>query len=158
MVPIVSWTDPLRSVIRNRSTRAGSGVADRIVFLGAYTQALAPDIYRSAHAYIATTHMDACPNSVIEALACGLPVAYSASGGVPELVGPDAGVGVEVREDFSVTQIPDIAQFGEAMIEVSERHGHMTKAARARAVEAFDLRVWIERHEQIFRSHLETRR
>ena len=37
---------------------------------------------------------DPCPTSVIEAMACGLPVAYAASGGTVELVGDEAGIGV----------------------------------------------------------------
>ena len=37
-------------------------------------------------------HNDPCPNTVLEALSCALPVVYSNTGGVPELVGPDCGV------------------------------------------------------------------
>ena len=56
--------------------------------------------------YITFTHKDPCPNTVIEAMACGLPVVYSASGGVPELVGPEGGIGLPAPLDFGKHRIP----------------------------------------------------
>ena len=61
------------------------------------------DIYRSCHAYVTFTENDACPNTVIEALASGLPVLYLKSGGTPELVGSAAGLATTVttfRDDL----------------------------------------------------------
>lgn len=153
---IAGWVDK-SALSESRQAAEVAGVADRVSYSGAYSQSSAPDIYRSAHAYLMTKYMDPCPNTVIEALACGLPVAYSASGGVPELVGPDAGIGVDVPEDFSTIHMPATDRFGEAMIEVSKNWERMSHAARARAVEAFDLRQWIERHAQVMRSYLEER-
>lgn len=43
------------------------------------------DILRSAHFFLFPSKFDACPNSVVEALACGIPVIYHQSGGTPEL-------------------------------------------------------------------------
>ena len=37
-------------------------------------------------------YKDPCPNSVIEAMSCGLPILYSNSGGLPELVNNRCGV------------------------------------------------------------------
>ena len=58
---------------------------------GPYSQAEAPALYASAHAYVTTKHQDPCPNAVLEALACGLPVAAFATGALGELVSPSAG-------------------------------------------------------------------
>ncbi len=63
------------------------GVGTSVTFLGPYNGAQAPAIYQAADAYLMTKHNDPCPNAVLEAMACGLPVLYSASGGVPEQVG-----------------------------------------------------------------------
>jgi glycosyltransferase involved in cell wall biosynthesis len=44
-------------------------------------------LLRMHDVFIAASRDDPCSNAVLEALACGLPVAYLASGGHPELVG-----------------------------------------------------------------------
>jgi len=53
---------------------------------------------REHDVYLAASHDDPCSNALLEALACGLPAVYRASGGHPELVG-DAGVPFDAPED-----------------------------------------------------------
>jgi glycosyltransferase involved in cell wall biosynthesis len=50
------------------------------------------ELLRGQDAYVAASLDDPCSNALLEALACGLPVAFRRSGGHPELVG-EAGVG-----------------------------------------------------------------
>jgi glycosyltransferase involved in cell wall biosynthesis len=57
------------------------------------------DLLRSADAFVFASEHEACPNAVLEALACGLPVVYRASGGTPELVGC-AGFGYDERGEL----------------------------------------------------------
>src|SRR4029079_8142007 len=83
------------------------GVGDMVAFGGPYRQADAPEIYRSADAYLMTKHNDPCPNVVLEALASGLPVLYATSGGVAELVGDEAGIGLSVPQTFDDLPAPD---------------------------------------------------
>jgi glycosyltransferase involved in cell wall biosynthesis len=130
------------------------GIADYVYFSGAYRHAQAPAIYQSADAYLMTKHNDPCPNAVLEALATGLPVLYSASGGVPELVGDDAGVGLPVEQTFEYSAVPepdDIAKGMEAIIRGRET---MAANARKRAIERFSLKNWYARHEAVFRKLL----
>jgi glycosyltransferase involved in cell wall biosynthesis len=47
-----------------------------------------PRALRACTAFLAFHHNEACPNVVLEALACGLPVLYLESGATPEIVGP----------------------------------------------------------------------
>jgi glycosyltransferase involved in cell wall biosynthesis len=58
-----------------------------------------PNALRSASAYLSLIERDACPNVIIEAMACGLPILYLPSGGVPELV-RDAGLPFESHAEF----------------------------------------------------------
>jgi glycosyltransferase involved in cell wall biosynthesis len=55
-------------------------------------------LFREHDVYLAASRDDPCSNALLEALACGLPAAYLASGGHPELVG-DAGVPFDSPED-----------------------------------------------------------
>ena len=131
------------------------GVADAVVFTGPYTGDGAPKIYQNADAYLMTKHNDPCPNVVLEAMASGLPVLYSASGGVPELVGPDAGMGLPVPETFEEDVAPRPEAIAEGMAQVMQHRDAMATKARARAIERFDLRAWLARHETVFNALLE---
>ena len=107
-------------------------------------------MYRAADVFVLTTHQDACPNAVLEAMACGLPVLFSANGGVPELVGTEAGVGLACPEDWETSRPPTAEALGEGMLEIAEQREAMGNVARARAVERFDIQPWIQRHREVF--------
>jgi glycosyltransferase involved in cell wall biosynthesis len=94
----------------------------------------------------------------LEAMSCGLPIIYSDSGGIPELVGEAAGVGLAVPEVWeSAIYVPSIESIAEGMLLVSKNHAVMKKEARRRAVDMFDIVQWIEKHDHIFRKLLELR-
>ncbi len=125
------------------------GIANRVEFIGPYTQAEAPAILQRAHLLLHTKYNDPCPGIVIEAMACGLPVIYSKSGGVPELVG-EAGIGVPAELSWEKEIPPDPKELAEAVLRVAERRKEYAEAARERAVEHFDLKPWIKRHHEVF--------
>ena len=133
-----------------RSLARDLGVLDRVTFLGPYTQAEAPDIFRRADILLHTKYNDPCPTVVIEAMASGLPVVYSKSGGVPELVGDEAGVGLATEVSWERDYAPDPDNMADAVLLVADRREAMGAAARQRAVERFDLGSWIERHRRAF--------
>jgi len=131
------------------------GAANAVAFKGSYTRAQAADIYRATDIYILNTHNDACPNTVLEAMACGLPVLYSASGGVPELVGGDssalvAGVGMEIPESFEEQITPSPAQFEKGLENILVHYEAMAATARERATSRFSIDGWIKRHNEVF--------
>ena len=77
-----------------------------------------PAIDRSAHLLYSSDMNPACPNSVIEALACGLPVAAFATGALPELVPPAAGCVAPYGGDPWRLDPPDIDGLASAALRV----------------------------------------
>jgi glycosyltransferase involved in cell wall biosynthesis len=133
---------------------ARHGLDDFVLLPGPYSQAQAPDLYRSADAYLTLTHQDACPSGVIEALASGLPVIHPGSGGVPELAA-DAGICIETGEDWEQALIPSASAVAGAMLKAAQNRDALSRTARARAVAHFGFDAWILRHRQIFQNLLE---
>jgi glycosyltransferase involved in cell wall biosynthesis len=126
------------------------GLSDRVEFVGRYAQRSAPDLFRRAHVLLHTKVKDPCPTAVIEAMACGVPVVYAASGGTVELVGDDAGIGVPHPDGWERDEPPEPAALAEAVTRVLENRRRYAEAARRRAVERFALEPWLERHERLF--------
>jgi glycosyltransferase involved in cell wall biosynthesis len=128
------------------------GVAQRVDLRGEYSQAEAVLLMQQSHILLHTKYNDPCPRLVVEAMSCGLPIVYSHSGGVPELVGEDAGVGVSAPLDWEQDHPPDPQELARAVVDVVSDHKRFSKAARARAVARFDVRPWLERHRIVFES------
>ena len=65
------------------------GVEERVHFSGQVNQAELPRVYRSADLYVSASHSDGTSISLLEAMACGLPVLVSDIPGNKEWVTPD---------------------------------------------------------------------
>ena len=115
-----------------------------------FDQIEAPKIYQLADAYITMAYKDNCPTAVLEAMSTGLPVLYSASGGLPELVNRESGIGLYVENSWEEIKIPNTEDILKGMIEIIECKNFMSEASRIRVLEKFDLRIWYERHEYLF--------
>ena len=133
-------------------------VEDGVTIQRRYTQQEAVALLQSANVLLHTKYNDPCPRLVVEALACGLPVVYSASGGVPELVGEEAGVGIPVPHDWKKIHPADPERLADGIAAVLRDYPRFATAARARAVKLFDVQPWIQRHEQVFQRLVEKRR
>jgi glycosyltransferase involved in cell wall biosynthesis len=145
------WTTNAAAARRQADTLVSTLRLDgRVMFLGPYAQAEAPSIIRRADIVLHTKYNDPCPTAVLEALACGRPVVYSRSGGVPELVG-EAGIGIDAELSWERDIAPDPEALADAVVLVRERLTEYAQAARLRAVERFDLRLWMARHAQVFK-------
>lgn len=127
------------------------GIQEFVTLLGTYDHSQAPYLLQQMDAYLALKYMDTCPNLAIEAMASGLPIIYSATGGMPEIIGKEAGQGIALEEDWHVApRAPDVNLISAAMIGVMEDAVVMGNAARARAEKSFDIRNWYQRHLEIF--------
>ena len=126
------------------------GLGRRVHALGRYAQSDAPAIYRRAHVLLHTKVNDPCPSVVIEAMATGLPVVYPLSGGVAELVGEDAGIGVPHDAGFDRDEPPTADELAHAVTRILDDLPDYASAARRRAVDRFDLEPWLDRHAEVF--------
>ncbi len=129
---------------------------DVVEIAGPYAPATTPQLFNRAHVFLHAKYSDVCPSVVLEAMACGLPVAFSATGGTPELVG-DAGVGVATEQDWDRPRPPSAEALADAVVRVAAAQDEFSRRARQRAVEHFDIQPWLARHEAVFREWAERR-
>jgi glycosyltransferase involved in cell wall biosynthesis len=133
-----------------REIAAKAGVNDSIDWCGTYTQAEAPTLMQEADILLHPKYNDPCPRLVVEALACGLPIVFSHSGGVPELVGPNAGAGVPAPCDWDQDHPPQATALAAALELVVSHYPEMSAAARQRAITALDVKTWQQQHALVF--------
>ena len=106
---------------------------------GVVPQSSIPGIDRSAHLFYSSDINPACPNSVIEALACGVPVVAFDTGALPELVDKDSGRVVDYGGDPWKLDPPDMFSLSEAAIDIIDHQEHFRESARKRAEDLFSL-------------------
>lgn len=92
-----------------------------------------PALDRSAHVLYAADINAACPNSVIEALACGLPVLAFETGALPELVTEQAGRVVPYGGDPWRLDVPNVPALARAGVEILTRQEAFRTGARQQA-------------------------
>ena len=126
------------------------GLTENIHFIEKYSQKDAPKIYQNADAYITLSYQDNCPSAVLEALSTGLPVIYSASGGIPELVDKSSGIGLKVKEDWKEIIVPKKTDIQNGILKIIENQDEMSLAARSRAINFFDIKKWYKAHSDLF--------
>ena len=122
--------------IKNQWTQKANGA---LVWAGLVAPEQIPALDRTAHLMYSSDINAACPNSVIEALACGLPVLAFDTGALPELVTGDAGRVVPYGGNPWQLEQPDIPALAEAAAEILSEQTRFRTAARRLAEQAFDL-------------------
>jgi glycosyltransferase involved in cell wall biosynthesis len=132
------------------SQLAALGLHGCVHVIGEYEQRDAPAIFRRAHLLLHTKVQDPCPTLVVEAMACGIPVVYPASGGTTELVGDIGGIGVPHPVSWEHDEPPSPDALADAVVRVLDDLPRYSASARARAVERFSLEPWLDRHAEIF--------
>ncbi len=128
----------------------GVGVAERVRFLPRFSQAEAPGIYRGADVLLHPKYKDPCPTVPIEAMACGVPVVGSRSGGMPELVPAECGVLVDVPDDWAGDHAPAAGAMADGVERIMADRARFARAARDWAVASFNKQGWVDRHAAIF--------
>jgi glycosyltransferase involved in cell wall biosynthesis len=118
-------------------------------FLGVVPRERIPELDRSAHFYFSAEINPPCPNSVVEALACGLPVAGFAMGSLPELVTPEAGAVTFYGGNPWKLDTPNIPALAAAAMQMLSDLPRYQAGARARAESAFGLDAMVDKYLEV---------
>ncbi len=118
----------------------------KIRWAGVVNRSEIPAMDRSAHVLFSGDLHAACPNSVIEALACGLPVAAYATGALPEMVSGDAGCVVPYGGDPWKLETPQVAPLAAAVAQIAREQEKYRPGARARAESQFNIEKVVEQY------------
>ena len=154
---VLAGEGPLLSALKKQT--AALGLEDAVSFPGFYQQEKLVEAYRKAHIFIhpsrttAAGDQEGVPNSMLEAMATGLPIAATRHGGIPEAVtsGED---GLLVAED-------DAPALREALFSITDdaaRYEKFSRQAAASVREKFEQSRSIAKLEGFYREVLEIQR
>jgi glycosyltransferase involved in cell wall biosynthesis len=144
---VFAGDDHMRAAIHTEAARLGG----RVLCLG-HQRDLAP-LYAALDAFALPSAYEGMPNTLMEAMAWGLPCIASPTGGIPEVAGADGGVAMVGPEDAA-------ALSGElrALLADPARRASRGAAARARIEREFSITAMVRRHEDVYRRLAEARR
>jgi glycosyltransferase involved in cell wall biosynthesis len=125
-------------------------LAEQVRRIPPYRQEDAPAIYQAAHILIHPKYKDPCPTVPIEAMACGVPVIGSASGGMPELVAADSGVLLEVADSWEQNHWPAPTAMADAVQQIMRDWTRYSAITRTNAAARFSTEKWLAQHRRVF--------
>jgi glycosyltransferase involved in cell wall biosynthesis len=120
-----------------------------IEWAGVVPRTRIPEWHARSHIYFACDVRAACPNTVIEAMACGTPVVGYDTGAIRELVDGKGGCVAPygAADDHLVPAVP--APLVQASLPVLAHLAEFRRSARQRAVEKFDVRDMVARYLEL---------
>lgn len=121
-------------------------LADSVQFAGRVDTADMPALYRSARVSLNSSRIDNMPNSVLEALAAGVPVVSTRVGGVPFIV--------EDEKTALLVEPGNPAEMAAAMQRVLTDHA-LAKNLRQAGLEAAQLYTWEKIRPLLFATYAE---
>lgn len=130
-------------------SRLQNQTAFRMQFMDTVRREHIPWLMRSSHALFSAEINPPCPNSVIESLACGLPVVGFDTGSLSEIVRGDSGRLVPYGADEWKLQPPDIATLANATLEVLDEQDRFRTLARSRAESVFDVEKMVDEYLKV---------
>jgi len=125
---------PLASQLERRAAEAG--VRDRVHLLGSQPHDVIPDIMRAAHVFVLPSYSEGLAMVCAEALACGIPVAATNVGGVPEIV-RNGETGLLVRPG----NVSEVARALQEILGNPALARRLASVGRAHVEQHFDLRL-----------------
>jgi len=120
-----------------------------INWMGRVPRERIPEIDNSAHLLFSADLNAACPNSVIEALACGLPVLSFDTGALNELVIGDSGRVVPYGGNPWIIDPPDVDSLANAAVEILQNQPRFRESARRQAEKNLGLDMMVDKYIEV---------
>jgi len=136
------------SVSEEVKTEWSNAAKTPLVWAGLVPPDKIPKLNTSAHLLYSSDIHPACPNSVIESLACGTPILAFDTGALPELVTGKSGCVVSYGSDPWRLEKPDVDALVRGAVEILRNQAVYRIGARDRAEDMFDLRKMINGYLQ----------
>ena len=127
-------------------SKAGLSDLITIQWVGIVSHANIADTYRNSHLLFSADINAACPNSVIESMACGTPVISFETGALPELLEDRGGIVVPYGGDPWKLDPADIQFLAKKTLQVLENIDEHRISARKHAESVFDVEVMVDRY------------
>jgi sugar transferase (PEP-CTERM/EpsH1 system associated) len=138
---VIVGDGPLRGHLQSRARSLG--VAGDVTFTGSRTDT--PELLRSFDVFVLPSVNEGISNTILEAMACGVPVVASGVGGNPELVVDGACGSLYDPADPQALQQAILPYLGDPALR--ERQG---RAARERVVQNFSLHSMVGRYLALY--------
>lgn len=106
------------------------------------------EVYQDA-IYLSLDIHPACPNAVLEALSCGIPVVGFKTGALPELVKEEAGMIISYGGDPWRLDPPDFQSLADAIERVVNNYEEFSGNARRIAMDRFSINKMADNYMQI---------
>ena len=138
---IIVGDGPLRNKLENQTYQLG--IKNKIIFMGERSDV--PEILRTFDVFVLPSLNEGMSNTILEAMATGIPVIALNVGGNPELV-----INRETGFLFPTNDVESLVQKIKTYIlhpELKQKHGYN---ARKRAEEKFSLDQMVQRYEELY--------
>jgi glycosyltransferase involved in cell wall biosynthesis len=136
-------------VDKHTQNKLKNQVAFRIKFMNTLSREQIPWMMRSSHVLFSAEVNPPCPNSVIESLACGLPVIGFDTGSLSEIVQGDAGRIAQYGANQWKLEKPNVQALADVAEEVLQDNDHFRASARQQAETALVLDKMVDAYLKV---------
>lgn len=126
----------------------GKSLSKKVIFNGFVKNEDLPAVYRNS-IYLSLDVNAACPNTVIEALACGAPVVGFDTGALKELVANESGIVVDYGGNPWKLDKPDFKALLDAINTVISGYSLYSENARQLAISRYDIKQMFAAYELV---------
>jgi glycosyltransferase involved in cell wall biosynthesis len=144
LVLILIGDGPLFEEIRNLISRLS--LEKNVLLLGARQDV--PRLLAASDLYVSSSHWEGLPLTILEAMMAGLPVVATNVGDIPRLITADIGLVIPFHQPRAIADAITV------LLRDPARLREMGAAARARAMQDYSPRTWMERLLNLYRQLL----